>query len=311
MRAVVIGYGSIGARHTRILNELGCKVSVVSHREIKYPIRYKNVSDALQKDHPDYIVIANKTTDHYDTLKELADLDFSGIVLVEKPLFAEKAAIPANNFKEVFVAYNLRFHPIIQKLYKLLNDEKIISLQAYVGQYLPNWRPQIDYTLNYSASRSQGGGVLLDLSHELDYLNWIAGDWESLTALGGHYSSLEIDSDDVFALLIQTAKSPVICVQMNYLDRQTRREIIINTDKNTYKADLVNGLFDINGEQEKFQIERDYTYKMQHLAIINSNYEDLCRINSGLTVMEIIEAAEKSVSQKVWVLNEKDMHNMC
>lgn len=137
MNILVIGYGSIGVRHARILSELGSKDSVVSNREIDFNSSYQSLKSTLENESPEYIVIAKKTSEHHKTFLKLIELDFKGIVLIEKPLFSEKETVPEHKFEQVIVAYNLRFHPLLQELYKLLESEKIISVQAYVGQYLP------------------------------------------------------------------------------------------------------------------------------------------------------------------------------
>jgi len=301
MKALVVGYGSIGSRHARLLKELRCETAVVSSRKIDISNRYPSVSTAFESERPDYVVIANKTNQHYDTVSELIRLGFNGIVLVEKPIYHACLEIPQHKFKKIFVAYNLRFHPIIQKLYAVLKNEKILSAQVYVGQYLPDWRPQTDYRNSYSASALEGGGVLRDLSHELDYINWIIGGWERMTALGGHYSHLEISSDDIFVIMMTTRKCPVVTVQMNYLDRETRRLIFINTDDYSIAADLVNCTLTINGNLEKMEIDRDHTYRSMHKAVLNEEYSMLCSFEEGMVVMGMIQAAEQSVQQKTWV----------
>lgn len=301
MRSLVIGYGSIGSRHTRILKELGYRVAVVSTREIDYELRYNNLEEAICFEKPKYIIVANQTSQHLSTLYELIKLNYKGTILVEKPLFGYSLEMPEHNFKKGFVAYNLRFHPIIQRIYELIKEEKIISVQAYVGQYLPLWRPQTDYRSSYSAKKDLGGGVLRDLSHELDYLNWLLGGWQKLSALGGHFSHLDIDSEDVSSVMMVTNKCPIVTLQMNYLDRVSRREILINTDRNTIKADLVNGVLWLDGQIEEYKIDRDYTYRCQHESILQSKFENICTFEEGLEIVKMIEAIEVSIKDRVWI----------
>ncbi len=300
MKALVVGHGSIGSRHARLLKELGCEVAVVSSQDVDFPLRYRTLADALSG-RPDYVVIANSTSQHYQTLTELATLGFKGTVLVEKPLFHEEKDLPHQEFKRAFVGYNLRFHPVLQKLRTILQNEKLISVQAYVGQYLPAWRPGSDYRTSYSADISAGGGVLRDLSHELDYLNWLLGGWEQLTARGGHYSNLEINSDDAWVIMMTTAACPLVSVQMNYLDRLTRRRVLINTDDHTIEADLVQGSIMIDDKIEKMEIERDLTYREQHRAVLDKKVDALCTLQEGMEVMRMIHAIERSARQKEWV----------
>jgi len=301
MSCIVVGYGSIGQRHTRILTQLGCKVAVVSHREVAHPLTYLSLADALAQESPDYIIIANQTNEHYRTLKQLADFDYKGTVLVEKPLFDSVLGIPAHHFKNAYVAYNLRFHPMIQRIFEVVKKEKALYAQIYVGQYLPDWRPERDYRMSYSAQRSKGGGVLLDLSHELDYLLWLFGDWNSLVAIGGKYSSLEIDSDDLFSLMLTMDRCPMVQIHVNYLDRISRREITVITENHTIKADLVQQTLQINDELMHIRVDRDDTYVMQHQAILNGENNFLCSLNEGLSVLKMIESAEQSAKQGIWV----------
>lgn len=301
MDCLIIGYGSISTRHANILKGMGRSVHVVSKRDVKDFPCYKSTKEALQSKDFDYVIIANDTSNHYKSFIELNELGYSGKILIEKPIFSEPRPIPQSYTENVFVAYNLRFHPIIQKLKELLNGKKIYSIQAYVGQYLPDWRPGTDYTRSYSASKAQGGGVLRDLSHELDYINWIAGGWKRVAAIGGKFSNLQIDSDDVFALLLEMENCPVASVQMNYLDRKSRREIILNMKDHSIKADLILNTLEIDGEISEFKVVRNLTYIMQHNAILNRDYSTACTLKQGMDVLNLIHAAESATEKRIWI----------
>ena len=300
-RTLVIGFGSIGERHARILCALGCSVSVLSRREIDFPVVFHSIEEALLVAHPDYIVIANETNLHYETLLKLAEIGFKGTVLVEKPLFSNWVKFDSTPFLNVFVGYNLRFNPVIQRLRALLEGDEILSVQAYVGQYLPSWRPSSDYRSSYSAKQEQGGGVLRDLSHEMDYLLWMLGKWQCVSALGGHLSSLEITSDDVFSLMMVTSKCPIVNIQLNYLDRLTRRTILINTNKHTIEADLINGVLTIDQDREVISVERDDSYIAMHDAIISNEMDSICTLEDGEEVLRLIKAAEAAAKYQKWV----------
>lgn len=301
MNVLIIGFGSIGVEHARITALLGCNVAVLSRRNITFPKAYSDLLQALETHVPDYVVVANETNEHFHTLCQLAKVGYTGIVLVEKPIFEELKLFPRLPFRALFVAYNLRFHPINQRIKVLLENETIFSAQAYVGQYLPNWRPTVDYRQSYSASLSRGGGVLRDLSHELDYLTWMFGGWDAVTALGGHFSSLEIDSDDVYALLLATPKCPVVSIQLNYLDRLSRRYFLINTASSTIEADLIRGTLTINDQIAYFSVDREETYLAMHRAILNECDDTLCSLQDGLDVLRLITAAEDAVINRSWV----------
>jgi predicted dehydrogenase len=300
VNALVIGYGSVGARHARLLREIGCGVAVVSQRSVDFSTVYLDLGRALDAHRPDYVVVANATDRHHETLLQLAQAGFNGTVLVEKPLFDRMLPIPENAFRSACVAYNLRFHPVVTRLKSLLEGEQILSVQAYVGQYLPDWRPGTDYRKSYSASAQRGGGVLLDLSHDLDYLCWMLGGWNSVAALGGRLGPLEITSEDVFALLMSTPRCPVVTIQLNYLDRRARRNIIVNTSRHTIEADIIRGIIAIDRSDEPIPSERDASYRAMHEALLTGQTETACSIPEALQTLHLIEAVRLAAEKKQW-----------
>lgn len=301
MRALVIGYGSIGMRHARLLKELGLDVAVVSRRDIDWPDTFSATGDAVAQWGPDYTVVASRTHEHRSDLAALAGAGFKGTVLAEKPLFDSGQNFAENAFENFYVAYSMRFHPALLRFRELLAETAPFAVHAYVGQYLPDWRPDADYRKGYSAIKAEGGGVLRDLSHELDYLNWMLGGWTRLTALGGNLSTLEIDSDDVFSLMFETNRCPVATVQMNYLDDVLHREILALTDKGSIRCDLVAGTVEHQGRTETFTIARDDTYIAQHQAALAGETDILCALGQGLQVMAMIDAAEAAAADTKWV----------
>lgn len=302
-KAVVVGYGSIGQRHTRLLESLGISTVVVSRRMIADKKSYSNIEQAVTNEKPDYIVVANETYLHEETLTNLQDIGYDEKILVEKPLFSTQSDNKFE-FSSLYIGYNLRFHPIIQKLYELLKGKKVISVNAYVGQFLPTWRPNTDYSKGYSADVSKGGGVIRDLSHELDYLHFLFGKWSEMTANGGQISDLSIESDDYYSILYKTDKGTNVTVEMNYLDRIIQRVLTIQTNEHTYKADLINQTLQIDSEITQIKVDRDETYLKQHIAILNNQTDKLCDLQSGIHIVQMIEIAGKCSKEKVWMKNE-------
>lgn len=302
MQATIIGYGSIGERHARILHQLGAHITIVSKRnDTKYDT-FATIRNALQLAPPAYVVIANKTADHHSTLTQLDELHYKGKILIEKPLFHKPYSIK-KDYSHVFVGYNLRFHPVLLKLKSELANKKIVSAVIYAGQYLPSWRPNTDYRTSYSANKDEGGGVLRDLSHELDYMLWLFGQWQSVVAHGGHYSHLDINSDDLYSMMLTTEHCSNVLLQVNYLDRIIERKLIIHTEEATYHADLINNTLKINDTLMEFHLERNDTYTHMHQAIIAGDSAIVCSFAEGMEVMKLIEAIEQSALEKRWVKN--------
>ncbi|TLS19665.1 MAG: Gfo/Idh/MocA family oxidoreductase [Betaproteobacteria bacterium] len=301
-RALVVGYGSIGARHARLLRELGLNVGVVSRRDAGDGPSFRDLTDACRQFQPDYVVIANETVKHVDSLNALSCIGFAGWTLVEKPLAISRESLAGlTGGHRIRVAYNLRFHPALIRLKGLLAEDRPIAVQAYVGQYLPDWRPGTDYRASYSANKAAGGGVLRDLSHELDYLRWLFGPWSRLAAAGGRSGDLEIDSDDTWCILMELEAGPVLTLQMNYLDRVARRELTVLGASHSYRIDLIAGTLAIDGATEYFTMERDQTYRDQHLAILSGRTDELPSFAEGIAVMGTIDAVERAAREKRWV----------
>lgn len=304
MNILLLGYGSIGARHGLILESLGSQVTVVSGNSACPYKRFTDLRTALDHREYDGVVVATPTSRHLEALQGLAEAGFSGRILVEKPLFDHPAEIPPGLTAQVSAAYNLRWHPLLQRTKELLADRPIYSLHAYVGQYLPQWRPGRDYRNTYSAFKEQGGGALRDLSHELDYLQWLTGTWQSVVAWGGRVSQLEISSDDLFGLMLKTGRCPLALIQLNYLDLTPggRREFIINAENLNIHGSFNGGFLCINGEKSEVnQPERNHTYSKQLQAWLAGANHQLCDAREALETVLVVEAAERSVVERRWI----------
>ena len=302
MNALIIGYGSIGKRHARILDQLGLNIAVASRRQVDHPNCFPDIQQALDIWNPEYIVISSQTHEHYRDFSILAEAGFAGVVLIEKPLFHEPRAIPENIFSRAYVAFNLRFHPVLKTLRAIVNGKKKIAAHSYVGQYLPKWRPKQDYRLGYSADRNRGGGVLRDLSHELDYLTWMLGKCQKVAALGGQFSHLQINSDDVYSILFKTNDCPIASLALNYLDDSLHRDVVIFTEDGTARANFVSGTVSFREKEElQINVDIDTTYLAQHKAVLQRDETALCNLDAGLGVSQLINAIETANQTGVWV----------
>jgi predicted dehydrogenase len=295
--ALVVGLGSIGQRHARVLRALGHHVATVSRRGSG---DYTSVAGAVAGSNPAYAVVATETAAHAGTLQELADADFRGTVLVEKPLFAKAGAAPDYPFDRLVVGYNLRFHPVMTAFAERLRGRRAITVSAYVGQDIRDWRPGRDHRTTASATAAAGGGVLRDLSHELDYLLWLFGPWRRVAALGGASGARQLEVEDHVSLLLEMKGSQAVQVHMDYLDRQGLRNLRVNLENETIEADLSGGRLIINGETTGYPSEPDQSYRNMHLAAIKGE-SPICSLAEGLAVMDLIDASERALDSRTWV----------
>lgn len=290
-RALVIGYGSIGRRHAAVLQRLGYGVTVVSKHEPE--AAYADVDTVDDWEFYDYIVIASETGLHASQMQIVDHQAPQARVLVEKPLLVscEQFFQPRNN--AIYVGYNLRFHPVIQALGHVLRGQTLLTLTVQAGQYLPNWRPDTDYRQSYSASVHRGGGVLLDLSHEIDYVLWLVGSLSIKAALCEQVSDLAIESEDVCSFVGKAQDGAVVTVTLDYLSRQPIRRITAVTVTETIVADLIAGTLAQNGvyyEQiPKGPVERDYTYTQMHQDVLMNPQPQACTFAEGMRVNQTID----------------------
>lgn len=300
VNVAVVGAGSIGSRHQRILKQLGHQVSVISANSPAADFR--SLSDALEQQSFDYVVIASQTSQHFHDLSTLMRDNFRGRVLIEKPVFEKPHKLRSDLFSFAAVGYNLRFHPAIIWLKDTLPKlGDLSSANFYVGQYLPTWRPETDYRNSSSAQDISGGGVLRDLSHELDLAQHFFGDWQKLTAIGGKFSDLEITTDDTFSILMSATKCNVVSIHLNYLDQIKQRNITINGNNGTISVDLVGNNARFNELEVKFSVTADDSYTAQHLAVISSDSQNICTLGEALKVVDTIEAIETAAKKQKWV----------
>ncbi len=292
--ALVIGYGSIGQRHVKILNSLDLvsNVNILTSQK-NLPFDSIESLDEIRLLNPDYIVISTPTAKHIEQLSYIEKNFQEKKVLVEKPLFEKSYSfLPKKN--SVWVAYCFRFHPIIELIKNKIKGRKIWNINVFCGSFLPNWRPNRDYKDSYSASKKLGGGVLLDLSHELDYLLWLLGSLNLDYTVSDKISNLEIETDDILVLNGHTDRNTLVQLQLNYFTMIPRREIIIDGDGLSIQADIISGkaiIIDHNKEKKYdfSKLNYDDMYIKQHEAIIYNNYENLCSYNEGSDIMKVID----------------------
>lgn len=299
MNALIIGYGSIGRRHYDVLNQLDLikRIDIVTAQNLSEITTYKTLSDVENLDNYDYFVIASETYKHFEQIKYLEKNTKNKIILCEKPLFTTFQEIEVKN-NSVYVGYVLRFHPLLQKIRFLLQGEDLLVAQIRCASYLPSWRPETDYRKSYSASKGQGGGVLLDLSHELDYAQWLFGIIEPIFSFQSKISDLEIDSDDIVIANGKTSNHVSITIFLDYISKIPMREITIHTNTKTIQADLIKNRLkvgDKDGAVETIEIEnfdRNDLFRQMHLSALGKK-ENLCTLEEGLSVMKTITAIQE------------------
>lgn len=294
MKALIISMGSIGTRHAEVLTSMGIEVSAITSQNIR-SLECFNDLKSVNLDKFDYFIIASPTHLHYEHLSYIDTNVSSKIILCEKPLFDKFRDFNPNN--KIFIGYNLRFHPLILELKNMLNPSDILTIEARCGQYLPSWR-QRKYTSSYSAKKELGGGVLLDLSHEIDYISFLSdSSLELIKSCQAKVSNLNITSDDICMILAKCNKT-LINISLNYLSKTPYRQILIETNNNTYHLDLITNtlkIVDQDGKITQIQkpnLQRNDTFKAMHIDALNMQ-NHICTFSQAMDTMRLIDQIQK------------------
>ena len=218
--------------------------------------------------------------------------------MIEKPLshnlegVLELDKVLLKNNITTYIACNLRFHPCINflknNINKLLNE--INEVNVYCGSYLPNWRDE-DYKNNYSSISSMGGGVHLDLIHEIDYVSWIFGLPESQNSYNSNKSNLNIDSVD-YANYVLNYKNFNVSVILNYYRPIPKRTIEIICYNDIWEIDLINNTVIKNNEivfQEKnYNLNETYEKQLKYFMKCISDFtKPMNSFNESINVLKI------------------------
>ncbi len=321
-RLLIVGYGSIGKRHLKIARRLlpFADIRVLRHQKCQSVPQYANgcissLDDALAF-MPQAAVIASPCTFHLQTAIPLAS---AGVhLLVEKPLAASSEgitqlmAICTERGSLLMTAYNMRYLKSLrffrEKIFSELIGE-VISVRCDIGQYLPTWRPSTDYRKGVSASRALGGGVLLELSHEIDYLRWIFGEVEWVNALLSKQSNLEIDVEDTAHLILGFKKNHagrklIGSLNMDFIRHDTKRQCLAIGESGSLRWNGVTGTveyFKAGGAEWELLLrhlpdsEESYLSEWQDfISSVNFGFVPQISGADGLAALKIIEAARLS-----------------
>lgn len=278
---IIVGKGSIGERHARILNQIDPSIEIFFYRSL--PSNEKNhiwtIEQAVDLN-PRFVAICNPASKHFETFDRFWKLGYS--CFIEKPLGCSE--IDLINFKNVEsrrgqivqIGYNLQFHPGLVRLKEIIQQGmigRILYVISNVGQYLPDWRPSQDYREGISGNRAMGGGVILELSHELHYLQFLFGRIVGMSSYKNRVGNFDIDTEDVAMINLEFHSSEKnnipVHINMDFLRRKPVRDCTIIGDLGTLYFDFLENKisFDKNKNESILlyheNIDKDFTYRKQ------------------------------------------------
>ena len=337
MRFLIAGLGSIGRRHFRNLIALGerdvillrtRKATLPDDELTGYPVE-TNIQEALEKHTPDAVIVANPTSMHLEIAIPAAQAGCH--ILLEKPvshslerLDVLQKAVEKSGSK-ILVGFQFRYHPTLNKARELIQSNtlgRILTVHAHWGEYLPQWHPWEDYRQSYAARSDLGGGVIVTLTHPLDYLRDLLGEVESLYSFNGHMSPLAVDVEDVAEIGLKFRNGALGGVHVNYFQRPpVHRLEIVGTD-GTLRWDNANGIlhhykmpasFGSFSDQppapviesfsppEGFERNQLFVAQTRHfIEVVRGEAEPICRLEDGVKALSLaLGAYESQKSERV------------
>jgi len=322
MKVLVVGSGSIGQRHMRNLRALGIRRLAACDPD---PNRlepmvaelgihpFADFKKAMTATKPDFVFVCTPPVFHVP--QALQAVRAGAHVFVEKPLshtlngVDELIAEAKSHQRIVQVGYNLRFHPGLQKVKQLVEDGiigQILWARVEVGQYLPDWRPWQDYRQSYTARQDMGGGVILDASHELDYIIWLLGQPTEVICMAGKVSDLEVDVEDCATVLLRFASGVQADVHMDFVQRGYARVCklvgkmgTIVWDYPAHQVRIYQAMVD-SWETVPYTFESNEMYmaEVQHfLGCVDQAMPPLVDLKQAKMVLEVALAAKAAAAQ--------------
>jgi predicted dehydrogenase len=309
-RALIIG-GGIGLRHLSNLQTILPNVELrllSTHSDISHvnkKIELVSDMEAARLFNPQITVVANPASYHAQVISHLAST--GSAFLIEKPLAASLA--DAEVIKEkallfssvVMVGYNLRFSQSLNFFKDLIDQKKygeVITVKADVGQDLRTWRPEVDFRNSVSAQKILGGGVLLELSHEIDYLAWIFGDLKYLQSITGTIGHTDIDVEDFGFIHFSSSTGVPISLTMDFFRRGKSRECVVVCQDGTLRWDGIAGSVSELSAAGNWEIINHwdddlagtYTTEMEYfLECVSTNAIPSCNPDFAIKTLKIVE----------------------
>ena len=215
MKAIIIGGGSIGKRHAQNLNNLNILTRIIDIDEVN------NIDNILNEGF-DMGLVCTPNINHIEHCLKLAEYNLP--IFCEKPFYTNIKGIDnlLSIIKEkkliTMVGCNLRFTPEIKQI-----DPTTKYINVYFGYDLKKWRPNTDHLKSYSANKSMGGGVLLDVIHELDYLYYKFGPIKDISYTKDRLTNITNDTEDLVVGRINFKNGTIADFTLNYLSEEYQR----------------------------------------------------------------------------------------
>ena len=320
MKILIAGLGSIGRRHLRNFQALNAgEFVLLRSRRATLPDdelgdlpTEQNITEALKNHSPDIVVVSNPTSLHLDIAIPAAEAGCH--LLLEKPIShnMDRVSTLADIVKQqdvrVLVGFQFRFHPGLQHIKALLDSDAIgpvTSVHAHWGEHLPAWHPWEDYRVGYAARSDLGGGVLLTLCHPFDYLRWLIGEVEAVSAMTAQAGGLDIEVEDTANVMLRFANDALGTVHLDYVQRPPTHVLQITGQRGHILWDTAHGAVQCyrtdTATSETVEMDSDFERntlfieEVKHLlSCVENGTEPCVNLVDGIAAQKIVLAAKES-----------------
>lgn len=316
-RLLICGLGSIGKRYLKLILDKwpNIKIGIFSSQQLSsikdsYKIDFitNNLNESL-KWKPNAVFICNPASLHIEYAIFFLKMNIP--VLIEKPLGTGNENI--NDYKMLeklskkcvaLVGYVLRHEEEFKYLNNFLNNKKfgnIIYGNFKCSSWLPDWRKNLNYNQSVSVKKNLGGGVLLELSHEIDLALSFLGKINLIDAKLENSGKLNIDVEDKVYLFGKTDTCKQIIINLDFCSKKSQRITYLKSENGSIKWDLFEKYIEIqilNQDKKIISFTKDpnvkYINQIEHFFYcINKRTKPSCKIEDGIMVLDIVNRARR------------------
>lgn len=303
-KILVVGYGGSGARMVSNILKLSdsCIVDVLNTSRNSY-INDENDMKVYQDESLVYgkkydaVFIAVPTSEHLNYFNRLRDV--SSLFILEKPIDSDFAKIESvahsidGSDKEVFVFYQKRFLSSWSKAKSLIENQELGAFlygRVLIESNIRNWR-QKDYRTLYAAKKSLGGGVLLTECHEIDFIQWLLGDFTEVAGVIDYLCD-EIDVESATHFMAKIKQTPV-SFHLNMFAEKPQNSIELYFEKGWLKIDTLKNQisYQIDNEEQTLCFGEEDSNRLATSAYLDYiienkrdsrfvNYREAMRVNA-------------------------------
>jgi len=258
-KVLIIGSGSIAKKHQTILNELAFETYLYSDKSRYNTLKNKKLCkflknkneliNILKNNHFSFAVIANETFKHFNAINFCIKNNLN--IFCEKPIgsyiFDYKKIRQKLIKKKLFFMCNYQLQNLdcIIKIKEILKNEKIISFNMSVGHDLLNWRKDKIRRESYYINKKKGGGVIFELIHEINLINFIFGDFSKLKTFKKNIRQ-NFNCEDVAISIIKMKKNILGSLYQDMISPTLFRKLDIICKNNYYEIDLIKNTIILN-----------------------------------------------------------------